>query len=645
MGEVVNKNKIIIAFAVIAAGAVTWRHGMAMEQQGAPAGAGQVRIFKTKNNESVEVPEDRLILFGTINDLLIDAPERSDIPVAQFSSAALKKIVGDLDWVLHDVMPNMNENVDERDAARTVVRAMPQVQYSNSTELYLAIEALNAADFLNQPSLVERYAREVADMAMSGGAMQLLARGNNQYGAILSQLHDNMQNAILYYMPNFWTLQHNDSISSVAISADGKTVVTGSEDKTAKIVKWNGNTWVEQRTITHDRDVTSVAISPDGNTVATGSCDNTAKILTRKDNTWTEQYRIEHDGLVSLVAISADGKTVVTGSWDEAVKIVKWNGNTWTEHTIHEHDVHYAKIEEVTSVAISANGNTVVTGWEWNRANIFEWKDNAWVEQHTIKHDHPVDSVAISADGKTVVTGSWDKTAKIVEWKNNAWVEQHTIKHNDTVYSVAISADGNTVVTGSGDERAKIVTRKGNAWANQHTINHDNSVYSVAISADGNRVVTGSADDTATIATWDGSRWAERLIYHDNSVYSVAISADGALVVTGSEDETAKISLCLPHSLPEISDFDTRLFEHLLWWAKGSEQKIAKTGWAQNTLDHIRWNAVNFVDKKILQAWIRETMEEVSNSNNQRTPQVSGSKHTLGQAGEGSTKRTKQSED
>ena len=633
MGEVVNKNKIIIAFAVIAAGAVTWRHGMAMEQQGAPAGAGQVRIFKTKNNESVEVPEDRLILFGTINDLLIDATEGSDIPVAQFSSAALKKIVGDLDWVLHDVMPNMNENVDERDAARTVVRAMPQVQYSNSTELYLAIEALNAADFLNQPSLVERYAREIADMAMSGGAMQLLAQGDDQYGAILSQLRDNMQNAILYYT-YFWTLQHNNWTSSVAISADGNTVVSGSEDKTTKIAKWNGTTWVEQHTI-HENDINSVAISADGNTVVIGLKSGTAKIVAWDGNSWTVQYTIEHDDAVLSVAISANGKTVATGCVDRTIQIVKRNGNTWTvPHMIH--DNLEMDNDAVKPVAISADGKTVVMGSEDTAAKILEWEDNAWIEQYTIPHDDSVYSVAISANGKTVATGSMDGAAKIVTREGNTWTVPHVIDHGDNVNSVAISADGNTVVTGSWDHTAKIVIRKNNTWTVQYTIEHDDPVESVAISADGNRVVTGSWDNTAKIVTWDGNAWGQHVIHHDDAIISVAISKDGALVVTGSADHTTKISLCLPKSLRGISDFDTCFFERLLWWAKGSGQEIAKTGWAKNTLDHILWNAVNFVDKKILQTWIRETMEEVGN---QGTRQMSGRKHALDQTGQGSTKR------
>ena len=60
-------------------------------------------------------------------------------------------------------------------------------------------------------------------------------------------------------------------VLSVAISADGNKVVTGSLDNTAKIVAWNGNAWIEQYTIRIIIGLYSVAISADGNRVVTGS--------------------------------------------------------------------------------------------------------------------------------------------------------------------------------------------------------------------------------------------------------------------------------------------------------------------------------------------------------------------------------------
>ena len=63
---------------------------------------------------------------------------------------------------------------------------------------------------------------------------------------------------------------HTDSINSVAFSPDGKTVVTGSRDKTACL--WNATTGEQLQVLRgHTNCINSVAFSPDGKTVLTGS--------------------------------------------------------------------------------------------------------------------------------------------------------------------------------------------------------------------------------------------------------------------------------------------------------------------------------------------------------------------------------------
>ncbi|MGB6294803.1 MAG: AAA-like domain-containing protein, partial [Rivularia sp. (in: cyanobacteria)] len=70
---------------------------------------------------------------------------------------------------------------------------------------------------------------------------------------------------------------HQDTVSSVAFSPDGKTLATGSDDKTIKL--WNPTTGKIISTLNgHQSGVRSVAFSPDGKTLATGSEDNTIKL-------------------------------------------------------------------------------------------------------------------------------------------------------------------------------------------------------------------------------------------------------------------------------------------------------------------------------------------------------------------------------
>ena len=70
---------------------------------------------------------------------------------------------------------------------------------------------------------------------------------------------------------------HSNCVFSVAISPDGKTLVSGSSDKTIKI--WRLDTGELLRTLTgHLEWVRAVAISPDGQTLVSGSGDHSIKI-------------------------------------------------------------------------------------------------------------------------------------------------------------------------------------------------------------------------------------------------------------------------------------------------------------------------------------------------------------------------------
>ncbi|WP_342747344.1 hypothetical protein [Hydrococcus rivularis] len=75
---------------------------------------------------------------------------------------------------------------------------------------------------------------------------------------------------------------HTDRVSAVTFSSDGKTLISGSWDKTIKL--WKINNTQEICTLKgHSDEVMSIAISPDGKTIISGNADYFIKIWQQID--------------------------------------------------------------------------------------------------------------------------------------------------------------------------------------------------------------------------------------------------------------------------------------------------------------------------------------------------------------------------
>jgi WD40 repeat protein len=105
----------------------------------------------------------------------------------------------------------------------------------------------------------------------------------------------------------------------VAFSRDGKTVITGSGDGTARL--WEAATGRPLGlTLTHQGLVYAVAFSRDGKAVITGSDDRTARLWEAATGRPLGPP-LTHQGKVNAVAFSPDGKTALTGSGDETARL------------------------------------------------------------------------------------------------------------------------------------------------------------------------------------------------------------------------------------------------------------------------------------------------------------------------------------
>ncbi|TFK65886.1 WD40 repeat-like protein [Pluteus cervinus] len=238
---------------------------------------------------------------------------------------------------------------------------------------------------------------------------------------------------------------HQDSVTSVAFSPDGKYVVSGSEDKTVRI--WEVETGQQKGPSLegHDNYVTSVAFSPDGKYVVSGSDDNTMRIWEVETGQQKGTSLEGHNNSVNSVSFSPDGKHVVSGSWDKTVRL--WEVETGQQKglSLEGHD------GSVYSVAFSPNGKYVVSGSDDNTVRVWKVETGQQTGTSLEGHNNFVKSVAFSPDGKYVVSGSWDSTVRIWDIKTGQEKNLGHEGHFRPVDSIAFSPNGKYVVSGSWD--------------------------------------------------------------------------------------------------------------------------------------------------------------------------------------------------
>ncbi|MEH1900004.1 MAG: hypothetical protein V7L04_00900, partial [Nostoc sp.] len=320
---------------------------------------------------------------------------------------------------------------------------------------------------------------------------------------------------------------HESDVNSVAISADGQTIVSGGTDGTVRLWNLQGLPLVEPLR-GHKGDVSSVAISADRQTIVSGGTDGTVRLWNHQGLTLAEPLR-GHEGGVSSVAISADGQTIVSGGYDGTVRL--WNHQGLTL-TLRGHKGY------VSSVAISADGQKIVSGGTDGTVRLWNYQGQTLAEPLR-GHKGDVSSVAISADGQTIVSGGTDSTVRL--WNYQGLTLAEPLRgHEGWVYSVAISGDGQTIVSGGGDGTVRLWNHQGLTLA-EPLRGHEGNVRSVAISADGQTIVSGGDDGTVRLWNRQGLTLAEPLRGHEGNVRSVVISADGQTIVSGGGDGTVRL--------------------------------------------------------------------------------------------------------
>jgi WD40 repeat protein len=399
-------------------------------------------------------------------------------------------------------------------------------------------------------------------------------------------------------------LRHDSTVTSVAISSNGKIVASaGGEDQTVRL--WDRGTGQElHRCVGHRGEVSAVAFASKGDVLASAGADGTVRLWRAGKAVHVLKGR---QGFVWCVSFSPDGKMLASAGKDGAVRL-------WEVATGKEVARLVGHQGEVYSVAFDSDGKRLASGGVDRSVRL--WDVGNGKELRQFSNEGQVSCVAFSPDGKILgsqapfkvdlwdaangallgrlgtatVGDSYAKFAFAPDSKSVAYMTRQLsvlLPENDLitvslfdvatgkefrqfgrfgarVRGVAFAPDDKTLATGSGYAIQLWDTDTGREVSPAE--GHTSTVGGLAFSPDGNTLATAGQD--RTVRLWDAATGRElhRLGGHQGMVWCVSFSPDGRRLVSGSLESAPNSDLRNRELLHPLRIWDAATGRQLLSW-------------------------------------------------------------------------------
>ncbi len=342
---------------------------------------------------------------------------------------------------------------------------------------------------------------------------------------------------------------HQGAVAAVATDAEGKLLLSGSEDSTVRV--WDlgakGENKMlavqvvpdknEQSSVPLEAPIAAVAVAPGGTLFATAGRDGALTLWEIKIKTVEKvkyavvktRHKLVSEGKAIMALAFADDDTLISAGTDAVVHL--WDTASGKEtQALKDHK------GTVKALAVTPDGKTFASA---DAERVLIWDTASPKKPLELKTG--ANGLAFSPSGKLLASAEDDEksaASTIHFWDAKSGKEGGKDMHTNTpVLTLAFGADEKTVLTAGQDWRITVWDVSGKA---KHSYKgHTGWIGCLAVDRKNNRVISGSVD--SLVKVWELQPRPDAIKGHEGAIFAVAISPDNKLVATGGEDRRVNI--------------------------------------------------------------------------------------------------------
>ncbi len=363
---------------------------------------------------------------------------------------------------------------------------------------------------------------------------------------------------------------HDDSVSSLDVSSDGKIMVSGGREGAVKI--WEAGSGRLLHTVNFRSPIQRVKISPDNKSLLVVRSDRFISLVqvrsgqvfrtlsSPKENILTADYMPDgqrivfgtqdgelamfdvargtlnrlikaHDDAISALICYPDGKRVVSASWDNTIKV--WNLDTWKPIiTLKGHDSYIA------ALAIAPESGLIASGGGDKVVNL--WREGDGEKLLSIKQNSgSVNSLDFSPDGSLLLAVCGNQ-AEILSVKNGRNLKNYQLARGVNIYSGKFINGGRGIVTGDGSNQVIFWDAQNRLDGETAKIPGDEKLNMLAAS-DKLGIIVYRENGKDMKVRFKDSEIPQKLTGHNAKVNSVVFVGDTSKLVSASNDTTVRL--------------------------------------------------------------------------------------------------------